>query len=69
MMDATYHYQSVIDAKDARIAELEGALRKGLDAVSVEKGWGTYQRMDAPEMYMEVDDFVRSANAALDRKE
>lgn len=44
---------------------LREALKLGLDLVSHEKGWGTYRRMDSPELYTEAEAFREAALAAL----
>jgi hypothetical protein len=52
------------EARDV-LAEAVAALTAGLDLISPEKGWGTYGRMDSPELYTEALAFEDRASETL----
>lgn len=47
------------------IDKLAAVVEAGLSLVSDDKGWGTYRRMDSPDLYVEASEFADNARAAL----
>jgi hypothetical protein len=54
-----------LTSKESALAKAVTIIKLGLDVVSEERGWGTYQRMEGSELYADANAFRNPAEAFI----